>query len=534
MNVNGGTLNAVAITLGRGTWKYPTNGSTFNGTLNVSNGGVVNLASGDSFVAYGDRQARREQSTSVAAVSMSARRAAANLNVGVFNGTTGAVNVSGGDLKFDNNSNLRFSTNAGTSPTGTLTISGGNGTFYSNAGTTVGGTGVIDLMNTNATGNNTINLNGGMLTANQIKATNATGTRVINFNGGTLKSGASGLASTFLNANVATTANVRNGGAIIDTNGNIVTIGQVLTHSAIGGDNATDGGLTKLGAGTLTLSGANTYNGATTVNGGTLAITGSVSSTAFNVAAGATLSQTTFALTSGKTLTMSLDASTNGFLSTTTLNLGGALVLNFTTGSPAPLRLVFGNGEQQLQLGIAGGQLLGSSDELQRHLDLLEWQLQLQPRSSHGWVDDYGRARAARVRHCDRGPARRDGLHPPRATGSLRKAQASAASGKTGGCPFPLKTFIFHPKTSLPPCFEILFPRRAFLRSKCFAGGVLSIGLVLGSVPAHARRATRGPARRTRSGRLRRTGWAATCPEQATPPRSMAPVPTPRSISVAV
>ncbi len=74
VNVNGGTLNAVAITLGRGTWKYPTNGSTFNGTLNVSNGGVVNLASGDSFVAYADRQARREQSTSVAAVSMSARR----------------------------------------------------------------------------------------------------------------------------------------------------------------------------------------------------------------------------------------------------------------------------------------------------------------------------------------------------------------------------------------------------------------------------------------------------------------------------
>ncbi len=87
------------------------------------------------------------------------------------------------------------------------------------------------------------------MTANQIKATSASGTRVINFNGGTLKSGASALASTFLGANVATTANVRNGGAIIDTNGNSVTIGQALVHSTIDGDNAIDGGPYQAGRG---------------------------------------------------------------------------------------------------------------------------------------------------------------------------------------------------------------------------------------------------------------------------------------------
>jgi autotransporter-associated beta strand protein len=68
------------------------------------------------------------------------------------------------------------------------------------------------------------------------------------------------------------TVNVRNNGAIIDSNNESVTINQVLQHSMIEGDAAIDGGLTKIGAGTLALSGANTYNGTTTVSNGTLLV----------------------------------------------------------------------------------------------------------------------------------------------------------------------------------------------------------------------------------------------------------------------
>ena len=62
-----------------------------------------------------------------------------------------------------------------------------------------------------------------------------------------------------------TAANVKDGGAIIDSNGFDVTIAQPLVAGGTGG-------LTKNGAGTVTLSGANTYTGATTVNAGTLVL----------------------------------------------------------------------------------------------------------------------------------------------------------------------------------------------------------------------------------------------------------------------
>jgi autotransporter-associated beta strand protein len=88
-----------------------------------------------------------------------------------------------------------------------------------------------------------------------------------NFNGGTLRSNTN--ATNFFNG--LTTANVRAGGAVIDTNGNAITIGQALQHEAALGATA-DGGLRKLGSGTLTLTGVNSYSGTTSVTAGALLV----------------------------------------------------------------------------------------------------------------------------------------------------------------------------------------------------------------------------------------------------------------------
>ena len=77
--------------------------------------------------------------------------------------------------------------------TATITQSGGNVTFYSDAGTTVGGTGGIYFVNQSNTANAalvyTYNLNGGTLTVPQIVNNGPGGTSagVLFLNGGTLK-----------------------------------------------------------------------------------------------------------------------------------------------------------------------------------------------------------------------------------------------------------------------------------------------------------------------------------------------------------
>jgi fibronectin-binding autotransporter adhesin len=250
---------------------------------------------------------------------------AAGLNVGDSAGSNGTftmnggqVNVNGpttpdlfigkytgtGTMTVNNNAQVAVNRNiylgfSGVSSTGTLTVNNtasvtgaslmvwaGAGTVNVNGGT-VNATGWITLgqnagstavFNHNA-GNvttqdlwttyqaaGTYNLNGGTLTTgNFLKST---GTSTFNFNGGTLKASA---GFTLGGGNVTTTQ-VRNGGAIIDSNGQSATISQALIHSTIGGDAATDGGLAKLGTGTLTLSGTNTYNGPTLINAGVLQI----------------------------------------------------------------------------------------------------------------------------------------------------------------------------------------------------------------------------------------------------------------------
>jgi len=238
INVNGGTLTSERdLILGYG--------GTGSGKV-VLNSGTVNVATGT------ERWLKINDSASA---------------------STGQVDINGGNLNLNTNTDIRFSTNAGSAGTNVINLNGGaisgltgnnNGVFSINS--------VVDLNQaSNQAGvNNTFNLNGGILTIGQVITNNNNGTAAFNFNGGTLR--AAGGTTAFIDLGGANQrVNVRNGGAVIDTNNFTVTIAEALNHSNIGGDNATDGGLTKNGSGSLTVTNAaNTYTGGTIINDGTL------------------------------------------------------------------------------------------------------------------------------------------------------------------------------------------------------------------------------------------------------------------------
>ena len=122
-----------------------------------------------------------------------------------------------------------------------------------------------------------VNLNGGTLTLGNITST-AIGTREFNFDGGQF------VAAGGVTFPADVTANVKNGGAKIDTNGFSATVASPMAN--FGGTST--GGLTKSGLGTLTLSGNNTYAGGTSVTGGKLRFsTAAASATDVTVAGGA-------------------------------------------------------------------------------------------------------------------------------------------------------------------------------------------------------------------------------------------------------
>ena len=235
------------------------------------------------------------------------------LMIGYWDSGAGELDINSGNLFLENSTSIKMS--RGNNNTGSNVVNqlGGAVTFYSDAGVTVGGGGNLDLDYAGTSSTNTYNLNGGTLTVPQITASVSTGSNTFNFNGGTLKPTANN--ATFMQG--LTRANIRNSGAKIDTSGFNVTIGQALQHSAISGDNATDGGLTKNGTGTLTLNGTDTYTGTTTINAGTLALAsaGSIASSRnITVAGGAGFDVSAVAggFTLGAAHTLSGSGSVNG------------------------------------------------------------------------------------------------------------------------------------------------------------------------------------------------------------------------------
>lgn len=298
LNMQGGTLNnASYFDVGR-----------FGGagTLNLS-GGAINKTTNSGFIDIGIGNKGTVTQTGGSLTNTLSETELGDGGTGLYNMSAGTATL--GILRVGY---------LGTG-TGTLNISGGTMTAtrmdvgYAQQAVgslTMSGTGVLDVADLhlgtfdNATG--TINLNGGTLGVTSIlnEDGNASGfdgkrSDTINFNGGTLQ--ALGNSTNFLNnvgiANPTAkpfVTQVQAGGAVIDTNGHTITITRGLTHDATAGAAATDGGLTKIGAGTLTLSAANTYTGATTITAGSLQVgngtAGSIAATgAVNVSNGATL-----------------------------------------------------------------------------------------------------------------------------------------------------------------------------------------------------------------------------------------------------
>jgi autotransporter-associated beta strand protein/T5SS/PEP-CTERM-associated repeat protein len=191
------------------------------------------------------------------------------ISIGRNSGGTGVYNLSGGTLMKVNTNATRL--NVAENGTGTLNVSGTGSVI-------VGVGGFADLDVCSASGNGTVNLNGGSITAGRVTHLGG-GTATFNFNGGTL------IVSTTTNSLFMaglTTANVMANGAFIDGSTNDVDINQPLLNGGGGG------GLTKLGSGTLRLNGINTYTGNTAVSAGGLGGSGTIAGSV-GVAAGARL-----------------------------------------------------------------------------------------------------------------------------------------------------------------------------------------------------------------------------------------------------
>ena len=350
-DMNGGTLNL------NGSLSGPGRFTIYTAVFNVNAGATFTMNGGNQFtMANGNGQ--NAVVNDFGTINLSSTGGADSLIAQASSGT-GTINVMNGGVLNVNISGFRLGNNGGSSPVGILTLNPGSKVTFD---TNDDGNGFDVGNQSGATG--VVNLNGGTLTTGRVIKTGGSASGTFNFNGGWLIPGISSTSFLTLNGR----ANVRNGGALINTNGFNITIPQALLHSNISGDNAVDGGLTlndtAVTPGTLTLNGASTYTGPTNILAGTLALGsgGSInSSNTIAIANGLTFDVSAqganYHLTSGQTLTGTGSFTVNGSMTANsgsvilsaaagqfrtlnvgnlTLNTGTTLNFNFGVRHPRP------------------------------------------------------------------------------------------------------------------------------------------------------------------------------------------------------
>ena len=257
---------------------YVQGGSTLSITGSTTIGGTGTI---NGFMTVGNNTAGNGTVTVLPGGTLTINGNAASSPNTIFGqlASTGELDVNGGNVIVGPGTGLIFG-NADAAAAGTLNVNSGTITVNSNGVAGSDGSAIM-LGRENATAVGTINLNGGTLATDREIVCNgsgagAAGSAYFNFNGGTLQALAnqadwlrSNVSFSTANVNQAalTAVTVQAGGAVIDSNGYSVAINNVLA-----GFGGADGGLKKIGAGTLTLSGVNTYNGGTTISGGILSV----------------------------------------------------------------------------------------------------------------------------------------------------------------------------------------------------------------------------------------------------------------------
>ena len=269
LNLTGGTINTNFIGMSN---------STASNCLGVGSGtiGAGAVLNSQTYVvlAFGGYGAGGASSNLVVngTLNVDTTGAGNDLIMGQYDTANGNLTInSGATVRIANNAQLACSWYGSNSGTQVVTQNGGLVAFYSDSGATIGGSGGVNMNLAGGSGSYTYNLNGGTLQTPYVTASITNGSQTFNFNGGTLK--ATGPTTTFI-SNVGNVY-IQSGGAVIDDSGYNITIPQNLLDAG--------GGLTKIGAGTLTLTGNNTYSGGTTINSGILNIN---ADTALGYAAG--------------------------------------------------------------------------------------------------------------------------------------------------------------------------------------------------------------------------------------------------------